>query len=174
MPVRTVGEYLKRWGYTRQVPTRRAKKQDPEEVREWLEPTYPALQRRAKEEDAEILWGGDETGVAADQTRQKGYSPRGEPAVLEVPDPHSRVSQISAISNEGHVRFLTYTKTRDAALFLTFLELRVGASRRKVFLIVDRLRAPMTPAVRRWVEERSDRIELFYLPRRSPELNPDE
>lgn len=173
MPARTVGEYLKRWGYTRKKPTRKAKKQDPEEVRVWLEETYPALERRAKAEDAEILWG-DETGVVADQTRQKGYARRGQEAVMEVPDPHIKVNQISAISNEGKVRFMTYTKNMDGALFLTFLELLVKASRRKVFLIVDRLRAHMTPAVAGWAEDHKDEIELFYLPRRSPELNPPE
>jgi transposase len=39
MPVRTVGEYLRRWGYTAKRPRRRHRKQDPEEVRQWLEET---------------------------------------------------------------------------------------------------------------------------------------
>src|SRR4051794_30617898 len=46
MPVRTVGEYLKRWGYTAKVPRRHSKDQDPEEVDRWLEETYPAIERR--------------------------------------------------------------------------------------------------------------------------------
>ena len=62
MPVRTVGEYLQRWGYTAKVPRRHARDQDPEEVREWLEETYPAIERRAAAEDAEIHWC-DETGA---------------------------------------------------------------------------------------------------------------
>src|SRR5262245_6890597 len=37
MPVRTVGEYLRRWGYAAKRPRRHARKQDPEEVRHWLE-----------------------------------------------------------------------------------------------------------------------------------------
>ena len=41
MPVRTVGDYLKRWGYTAKVPRRHARQQDPEAVRRWLEETYP-------------------------------------------------------------------------------------------------------------------------------------
>ena len=44
MPVRTVGEYLERWGYTAKVPRRHAKDQDPEEVRHWLEVTDPAIE----------------------------------------------------------------------------------------------------------------------------------
>src|SRR5258708_2917681 len=37
MPVRTVGEYLKRWGYTAKRPRRHAREQCPLEVRLWLE-----------------------------------------------------------------------------------------------------------------------------------------
>ena len=37
MPIRTVGEYLNRWGYTPQKPVRKAYKQVPEKVAEWLE-----------------------------------------------------------------------------------------------------------------------------------------
>src|SRR5262249_32590923 len=44
MPVRTVGEYLKRWGYTPKRPRRRARRQDPEEVRRWLKFTYPVIE----------------------------------------------------------------------------------------------------------------------------------
>src|SRR3954468_6412503 len=46
MPVRTVGEYLKRWGYTAKVPRRHAKDQDPDEVDRWLNETYPAIEGR--------------------------------------------------------------------------------------------------------------------------------
>src|SRR3954453_12296694 len=48
MPVRTVGEYLKRWGYTAKKPSRHSKDQAPEEVREWLEETYPDIERQAE------------------------------------------------------------------------------------------------------------------------------
>jgi transposase len=52
MPVRTVGEYLKRWGYTAKAPRRHAQDQDPREVSEWLAWTYPAIERRAAREVA--------------------------------------------------------------------------------------------------------------------------
>src|SRR5262245_16543889 len=46
LPIRTVGEYLRRWGLTPQRPVRHASGQDPEEVRRWLEEDYPALVAR--------------------------------------------------------------------------------------------------------------------------------
>ena len=36
VPVRTVGLYLRRWGFTPKRPRRHSRKQDPEEVRQWL------------------------------------------------------------------------------------------------------------------------------------------
>src|ERR1019366_1546655 len=115
MPVRTVGEYLERWGYPAKKPSRHSRDQDPEEVREWLEETYPAIEKRAKEEKAEIHWC-DETGAAADRHPAMGYSRQGKRATREVPNSHIHTNLISTITNEGAVRFTTYKETMTAAL----------------------------------------------------------
>jgi transposase len=173
LAARTVGRYLQRWGFTAKRPRRHSRDQDPEEVQEWLEVIYPAIAARAEREGAVIHWG-DEVGVAADQQPARGYAPRGEPATLDVPDRHIRASQISTITNTGEVRFMTYTRTMTAALFIEFLGRLVRSTPGKVFLIVDQLRAHLTPAVQDWVAAHRDQIEVFYLPRYAPELNPDE
>jgi transposase len=173
MPVRTVGEYLKRWGYTAKVPRRHSKDQDPEEVRAWLEETYPAIEERAAREGAEVHWC-DETGAAADKQPRKGYARRGRPATIEVPDPHIRMNQVSTITNEGEVHFLTYRETMTAALFIKFLEGLLRETTRKVFLIVDRPRAHDAKAVWDRVAGHGDRIEMFLMPAHAPELNADE
>ena len=97
MPVRTVGEYLQRWGFTPKAPRRHSRDQDPEEVRRWLDETYPAIERRAAREGAEVLWC-DETGAAADHLPRRGYSREGHPgddrgARLAHPDEHGRGDQ---------------------------------------------------------------------------------
>lgn len=173
MPVRTVGEYLKRWGYTAKVPRRHARGQDPEEVSEWLDQTYPAIEEQAAREDGEIHWC-DETGAAADEQPRKGYARTGHPAGIEVPDPHIRMNLISTITHEGAVHFLTYEGTMTAALFLTFLKKLLHETTRKVFLITDHLPAHEAKAVADWIAEQQDRIELFFLPKYAPELNADE
>lgn len=171
--VRTVGLYLRRWGFTAKRPRRHSRDQDPEEVRRWLEEAYPAIEARAAAEGGTVYWA-DEVGVAADRQPALGYAPEGERATMEVPGPHIRANQISAISNAGQVRFMTYTQAMDAALFLVFLGRLLRGTTGKVFLIVDRLRAHMTPAVRAWVAARGERLEVFYLPGHAPELNADE
>jgi transposase len=173
LAVRTVGHYLRRWGFTAKRPRRHARDQDPEEVRQWLEETYPAIEARAEREGAEIHWG-DEVGVVADEHPARGYAPQGEPATLGVPDRHVRANQISTVTNQGAVRFMTYTGTMTGGVFLVFLGRLLRSTTGKVFLIVDRLRAHMTPAVQEWAAAHRERIEVFYLPRYAPELNPDE
>jgi len=173
MPVRTVGEYLKRWGYTAKVPRRHAKDQDPMEVAAWLEWTYPAIERRAARERAEIHWC-DETGAAADEQPRRGYAREGDPAWIEVPGPHIRMNLVATITDEGEVHFLAYKESMTAALFVTFLERLLSETTRKVLLILDRLPAHEALEVADWVAEHADRIELFWLPKYAPELNAEE
>jgi transposase len=45
---------------------------------------------------------------------------------------------------------------------------------RKVYLILDNLKVHHSVAVTGWLEKHKEKIEVFYLPSYSPELNPDE
>ena len=60
--IRTMGNYLLRWGFTPQKPKKRAYEQNSKAVKKWLEEEYPAIKGKAKQEKAVIHWG-DETGV---------------------------------------------------------------------------------------------------------------
>ena len=50
----------------------------------------------------------------------------------------------------------------------------IKATRKKVFLILDNLRAHHSRPVTEWLAERKPRIEVLYLPSYAPELNPVE
>jgi transposase len=173
MPVRTVGEDLKRWGDTAQAPRRHAKDRDPDEGDEWLEWTYPAIERRAAREGAEIRWC-DETGARADEQPRQGYARAGDPARVEVPGPHSRMNLVATITDEGGVHFLTSKESMTAALFLTVLGKLLSETTRKVVLILDRRPAHEARSVADWVAGHGDRIELFWRPKSAPELNAEE
>ena len=43
-----------------------------------------------------------------------------------------------------------------------------------MFLILDNLRVHHSKPVKAWLAERTQQIEVFYLPSYSPELNPEE
>lgn len=177
MPLRTISHYLKRWGFSAQKPAKRAYEQNPVAVSNWLASAYPAIAARAKEEGAEISWS-DETGVEADDYVGKGFAPKGRTPVLRLPgnSQRTRINMISSITNQGKVRFMLYEEKMNAAIFIKFLARLIHDSSRKVFLIVDNLRVHHSKPVKRWLEkeENRKRIEIFYLPSYSPELNPDE
>ena len=73
MPIRTVGEYLNRWGYSPQKTVQRAYEQDPKTVERWLNEIYPAIEKRATAEKAEIQWG-NAWGLRSDKYRGRCYS----------------------------------------------------------------------------------------------------
>ena len=173
MPIRTVGEYLGRWGFTPQKPLRRAYEQNPKAVQQWLENEYPSIVEMAKKEQAEINWG-DETGLCNTDHQGRGYSPKGQTPVICLNAKRERVSLISAITNQGKVRFMLYDKAMNAQIFIKFCNRLIKDAGKKVYLILDNLRVHHSNIVKDWVEKHKDRIQLFYLPSYSPELNPDE
>jgi transposase len=175
----TAGRYLKRWNMTPQRPMRRAYERDPAAVKAWLAERYPAIKQRAKGENALILWG-DEMGLRSDDAIGRTYAPRGQTPVVPATGRRFGCNMISAISNLGQLWFMVFKDRLNAPVFIEFLGrlLRAGGEGRKLFLIVDSHPAHKAAKVARWLEEepveRSGRLELFFLPGYSPELNPDE
>ena len=174
MPIRTVGLYLWRWGYSPQKPLKRAYEQDPAAVKEWLEQTYPMLEQRAKREGGEIGWG-DESGLRSDTQGGRGYAPIGEtPEIHLSQKKRARVNFIASLSNQGNVRFMLYTSKFTEAVFLTFLKRLIAKRERKLFWIVDRHPVHRGKRVQQWLAQHKEQIELFLLPSYSPQLNPTE
>jgi len=173
MPIRTVGEYLKRWGFTPQKPLRRAYKQNPKAVKAWLDEQYPAIAKRAKKERAEIHWG-DETGLCNDSYHGRSYAPRGQTPAIRLHPRCKRVNLISTVTNQGKVRFMVYKDRMNSNTLIKFMKRLIKDSEKKIYLIVDNLKVHHSYAVRDWIEEHEEKIEIFFLPSYSPELNPDE
>jgi transposase len=173
MPIRTVGEYLNRWGFTPQKPLRRAYEQNPRAVQKWLEEEYPHISKRAKKEGAEIHWG-DETGLNSDCYHGRSYAPRGKTPAIRLSAKKEHVSLISTVTNQGKVRFMIYKDAMNSQTMIRFLKRLVKDADRKVFLVLDNLRVHHSYKVRDWLSEHEDQIELFFLPSYSPDLNPDE
>ena len=173
LPIRTVGEYLHRWGFTPQKPVKKSYEQQPERVKKWLDEEYPGIARKAREEGAEILWG-DETGISSEDNRGRGYAPKGQTPVVYGPGKRFSASMISAINNQGKMRFMVYEGALRVDTFLKFLRRVIKDTGRKSFIIVDNLRVHHAKKVQKWVEKHKDRIEIFFLPPYSPEHNPDE
>lgn len=168
-----VGRYLKSWGYTPQKPITKAFEQNPKRVKSWLEKEYPAIKKRAKKENATIYFE-DEVGMRSDHQAGKSYAPKGQTPVIKKTGQRFCLNMVSAISNKGHVEFMILDGTFNGGVFLEFLAQLIKYKQQKIFLVVDGHSAHKTKAVKAWLEENKSRIELFFLPPYSPELNAQE
>jgi len=171
MPIRTVGEYLLRWGYTPQRPMKRALERNPVRVGQWLSNIYPGIAARARAEGATIYWG-DETAVGEEGHWLRGDEPV-EPA-LAAPSRRQGLSMVSAISNQGLVRFEFIEEAMNTDWRIGFMEGLIADSCRKVFLILDNPKVHHTKPVAAWLSGRRDQIEVFYLPPHSSEISSGE
>jgi transposase len=168
-----VGRYLKSWGYTPQKPISKAFEQKPEKVKEWLETEYPAIKKRAAKEDA-VIYFADETGMRSDHQAGKSYAPKGQTPVIKRTGQRFSLNMISAISNRGHLQFMILDGRFNGEVFQTFLQQMIKYSRKKIYLVIDGHPAHKTKMLNAWLLENGTRIEVFFLPPYSPELNPQE
>lgn len=173
LAIRTVGDYLARWGFTAQKPLVRVYERSEPAVQRWLTLEYPAIVARAKSEQAGVWWG-DETGLRSRSYTGTSFSPRGKTPVTRGSGKHFGCNLISALTNRGELAFMMYEGSFNAATFLEFMERLIKQAGRKVFLILDNLRVHKAKVLAPWLAEHQHEIELFFLPSYSPDLNPDE
>lgn len=171
--ITTMGDYLRKWGFTPQKPKKMAYEQCPKKVQKWLDEEYPAIKAQAKQEKAEIYWG-DETGVKNQCHHGRSYAPQGKTPVKKSMSKRFSVNMVSAVTNQGKVQFMLYSDSMNADRFIEFMQQLIKSSAQKVYFIVDNLKVHHSKIVKEWVEEKKDNIALFFIPSYSPERNPDE
>jgi transposase len=170
----TVGGYLRGWGFSPQRPQHRALEQNPVAVARWLAEEFPAVCAQARREGGVVLWL-DEMGVRSDAAAGRSWAPVGRTPVIKRTGKRFRVNMISAISNQGLLRFRLFTGSFTGAVFIDFLRrLLRDCGGRKVHLIVDGHPVHRAKLVSAWIGRHAERIELHFLPGYSPELNPVE
>lgn len=168
-----VGKYLARWDMTPQKPARHAAEQDPQEVQEFEAKILPETLEKAADEDGQLHFA-DETGAQVGDQIGTTYAPRGRTPTEEVPSNRTRQNLISSVTPDGEMVHWLFPGTLNAGKFIEFLERLTAWSSRKVFLLIDRHPVHTAGKVERWLAEHSDAIEVVWLPRSSPEHNPDE
>ena len=69
---------------------------------------------------------------------------------------------------------MVFSERFTAEIFVKFLERLVKHQAQKVYLILDRYSVHRARKVQKWAAAHKERLQIFYLPPYSPELNPDE
>ena len=171
--MQNVGKILKMLGFSPQRPVYRALERDPEQRRKWMEETFPAIKKRADGEGAKIFFA-DEAASRTDHHAGTTWAPVGQTPVVEHIGKREGIGMISAISMRGDMHWMVYAESMNSTLFTDYLEYLIHDIEGKIFLIADRARYHTSKETAKWLKEHEDRIELFFLPSYSPDLNPDE
>lgn len=168
----SIGAMLARQGLTPQKPLQRASQRDPAAITRWQRETYPAIVRRAKQEQAEIYFW-DEAGFRADAVHGT-WGAKGQTSVVSVPGQRQSISAASAITTKGAFWFATYAGGLTGERFVTLLRRMLRGRHKPLHLILDGLPAHKTKAVTQYVAALDGKLTLHYLPGYAPDLNPDE
>jgi len=173
LSVVSVGRLLAKMGLSPQRPAWRAYQQDSEAVRRWKEEEYPAIAAQAAAEGASI-WFADEAGIRSDHHAGTTWAPVGQTPVVKVTGARFSVNMISAVTPKGALRFAVFEGTTTAKSFIQFCKRLLHDAPGPVYLIVDGHPSHRARAVKDYVASTAGRLQLFFLPGYSPELNPDE
>jgi len=173
IPMRTLSDYMKRLGFSPQRPLKKAYQQDPIITEKWVKKIYPSIKKKAKKEKAQIHWV-DETGLRSNINYLRSYAPKGKTPILKTSGTRMHVNIISSVTNQGKLRFMTYIETMNSKRLIEFIGRLIRSNSNKIIVILDNLRVHHSKHFRSWLENKKEKIEVFYLPSYAPELNPDE
>ncbi len=171
--LQAVGNILHDMGLSPQRPLVRAYEQDPERVRRWKEEEYPAIRKAAKAAGGTILFC-DEAGIRTDYHSGTTWAPVGQTPIVRGTGNRKSLNMISAISPRGEIHFSFLSGNLNSALFIDYLKKLMHDISRPIFLIVDGYPSHKSKETLEFVQGTEGRLNLFFLPPYSPELNPDE
>lgn len=169
----SVCRLLNQLGLSPQRPLWRAFQQDTKRVEQWIKVEYPKIRAMAKKQGADIFFG-DEAGMRSDYHSGKTWSVRGKTPVVSTTGARFSCNMISAVSPVGAMRFMLVEGKVTGNVFVDFLKRLIHNWPHPVFLIVDGHPVHKSTAVSKFVASTEGRLQIFYLPPYSPELNPDE
>jgi transposase len=164
LAVRTLGEYLRRWGYSPQKPQKRAEEQGDPSMQIWLDETYPEIISGARRAGAQLFWG-DQPLVKGELTvAPAAWFSDHKAAPLQSATPVT-LSLMRAVTNRGGVRFLVFKGGITSALLIQFCGRIIFATEgRPVHLILDQLPVHRTQAFLRWISGHRHHFTVSFLP----------
>jgi len=169
----TLGKIMAQLGFTPQRPLHRAYEQDAGLVQRWIATDLPALRQRAKAKGARILFA-DEASMRGDYHAGTTWAPQGCTPTVRASGKRHSVNMISAISSMGELEFMFVDGKTNAEIFKLFLQQLMLGAQQPIILVVDGSPIHKANLIKEYVDTTEGKLELYYLPPYSPQLNPDE
>ena len=168
-----VGRLLHRIDVTPQRPAHRSTKQNPDAVDRWLKEEFPKIKDQAKQEGATIYFL-DEAGVCTDYHAGTTWSLKGLTPVVPTSGNRYRINMVAAISSEGELHFQVMPQSFNGKAFVEYLKRFSQEVSHPIWIVTDRYSVHRSKVVMEYLATTNGRIQIFFLPAYSPELNPVE
>ena len=169
----TVWRRLQDAGLTYQKPERQYFEIDEEARQKWLR--FEVLRiRAAVREFRAILYFQDESNVSLTAFLGKTWAPRGQTPKLTVTGKRGGVAAMSALSGRGRLLFTLHEKRIASAEVIGFLgHMLAFHPQRHLVVVMDQAPPHVSKKTQAYIASQR-RLHVFYLPKYSPDWNPDE
>jgi transposase len=168
-----VGIHLKAMGLTCQKPEYQDVKRDEKEIEYFLKVKYPQIQRVAEKMGAEIAFE-DEAGVGIMTRQGRTWGLSGKTPIVKVSMLRGGYNVLSTVTAQGKMSYVIKDGTINGERYIEFLDELIMDRKRPLILFVDHASFHHSKRVRDYVSEHRSQLRVFFLPKRSPEFNPDE
>ena len=154
VPIRTLGEYMNRWGLIPKRPIEQCCHNQSAESLGWL-CDYQQIVDRARKEGADIQWfvvknlGGNTASIYDDML-----------SMMKI----NVARMFAAIANKGQIRFVLDDGNAASESMIEFMSRLIRDTGRKVFLLAKPVQGMDHDSVKAWLAENASKIELIYLP----------
>jgi transposase len=169
----TVWRRLRDAGLTYQKPVREYFEADEEARRKWLRYEAPKIRRTVAKYRA-ILYFQDESHVSLTAFLGKTWALCGETPKASVTGKRGGVAAMSAISGQGQLLFRLHDKRIASAEVIDFLyQMLKHHLHRHLVVVMDQAPPHVSKLTTSYILSQK-RLHVFYLPKYSPDWNPDE
>jgi Transposase and inactivated derivatives len=169
----TVWRRLREAGFTYQKPERRYFEVNEEARQEWMQTEAPQI-RAAVREFRAILYFQDESNVSLTAFLGKTWAFRGQTPQVSVTGQRGGATAMSALSGQGRLVFQLFTKRITSEEVMQFLGQMLKHHPSRHLVVVMDQAPPHTSRKTRDYIAGQRRLHVHYLPKYSPDWNPDE
>jgi transposase len=171
---RYISELLHGMGFSFQKATFIADKRDEALRKEWVEKTWPEIQKEATRTGAYILFG-DECSFPQWGTLSYTWALKGDQPVIKTSG-NRKAYKVFGLIDYFTGRF--FSKGHEGKLngesYIEFLKMVLSKTRKPIILIQDGAPYHKGKLMKQFCKDHADRITLYNLPSYSPDYNPIE
>lgn len=169
----TIWRRLRDAGLTYQKPERQYYEIDEATRQKWLRYEVPKIRKTVRKHRA-ILYFQDEANISLTAFLGKTWAPCGQTPKAKVTGKRAGVAATSAISHRGQLLFRLLDKRIASKEVIEFLDQMLRHHpRRHLVVVMDQAPPHTSKMTKEWADSQS-RLHVFYLPKYSPDWNPDE